>query len=450
MQKNIRSIALMAIAVILGFVALTEPESKGALYSKATGTNREPDTAPLYDTGLQPGRTEEQVEKATSVKRTTTLESGDTLIELLLESGIEKSEAYTLSSALTSVFDPRDLAAGQELTLVTRQEDGGDGRRCLELLSFSPATDRLVTVEHDDHVSFSPRVESISHEARFVRRSGFIETSFYEAARSAGVPVSVLLSMFNVFSYALDFQRELRPGDSFEVAYSIYKDDVTNRRHPGELAFANLTVQGRAFRAYRYTTVEGYTGYFDATGKSLETNLMRTPIDGARLSSLFGKRPHPVLGYTRMHRGVDFAAASGTPILAAGDGTVVRRGRNGDFGRYIRIRHGEGYSTAYAHLSGYANELNIGDRVRQGDIIGLVGSSGLATGPNLHYEVMRNGRQIDPMTIASPPNRVLRNEEMAKFETEVTRLTTLLGSLDEAVSEMPEEDEREPERSKSL
>ena len=190
--------------------------------------------------------------------------------------------------------------------------------------------------------------------------------------------------------------------------------------------YASIDLRGQSIRAYRYTTSDGYTGFFDESGASLSTNLMKTPIDGARLSSLFGKRKHPILGYTRMHRGLDFAAPRGTPVLAAGNGVVIQKGRNGDFGKYIRIKHDATYSTAYAHLSRYADKLKPGGRVRQGEVIGYVGATGLATGPNLHYEVLQGRRQVNPMKVELPPRRLLGSVEMARYEREKKKIRSLL------------------------
>ncbi|MEQ8664876.1 MAG: peptidoglycan DD-metalloendopeptidase family protein [Rhodospirillales bacterium] len=431
MLTTFQIIGLLTVAGGLGLGVLAAPGWNDAKQPNPIELAQKSDRPETSNLTPQPTRAVAPSPSPPAIERVVTVESGDTLINLLLEVGVDEPEAFALSSALATVFDPRKLTAGQKISVVTRRENGRSGSECIRSLSFSPATDQLVTVDHDTHGSFSSKIEPLTHEARVIRRTGAIRTSFFEAAREAGIPISILLSTYRTFSHVLDFQRELNAGDRFEIAYTIYDDDAVDRRHPGEVMFARMTVNGSAFRAYRYTTSDGYTGYFDQSGRSLATGLMKTPIDSARLSSLFGKREHPVLGYTRMHRGVDFAAAQGTPILAAGDGMIEQRGRNGDFGNYIRVTHGKDYSTAYAHLSAYVKGLSVGDRVRQGDTIGYVGSTGLATGPNLHYEVLVNDRQVDPLAITSPPNRVLRGEELARFEAERMRLATLMDSLDD-------------------
>jgi murein DD-endopeptidase MepM/ murein hydrolase activator NlpD len=368
----------------------------------------------------------DQVENNALQERVVTLNTGDTLMEVLLANGVPRREAYAASVTMEEVYDPRDLRAGQEIKLFIRDVDDLEEKRCFERLEFVPETDRLISVEHETHDSFSARIDTVPHVSTLVAKSGVIKSSFFEAARVSEVPTSVLLASYGTLSYALDFQRDFQVGDTFEIGFSVYNDGPERGQHPGELVYVSIDLRGQSIRAYRYTTSDGYTGLFDESGASLSTNLLKTPIDGARLSSLFGKRKHPILGYKRMHRGLDFGASHGTPVLAAGDGIVVQRGRNGDFGKYIRIKHDATYSTAYAHLSRYADKLKSGKRIRQGEVIGYVGATGLATGPNLHYEVLRGRRQVDPMKVKLPPRRLLGKVEMARFEREKEKIHSLL------------------------
>ena len=359
-------------------------------------------------------------------ERVVTLKAGDTLVEVLIAEGLPKREAYAASTAMSVIYDPRDLRAGQKLRLFMRDSEGLEEKGIIERFEFIPETDRLISVEHDTHESFSARINTVPHVSSLVTKSGVINSSFFEAARAAAVPTSVLLASYGTLSNALDFQREFRAGDTFEVGFSVYDDGPEWGLHPGELVYASFDLREQSIRAYRFTTSDGYTGFFDESGASLSTNLMKTPINGARLSSLFGNRNHPTLGYTRMHRGLDFAASRGTPVLAAADGVIVQRARNGDFGKYIQIKHDAVYATAYAHLSRYASTLKPGDRVRQGEVVGYVGATGLATGPNLHYEVLRGDRQVDPLKVKFPPRRLLEGMDLALFEREKKRIRSLL------------------------
>ena len=213
----------------------------------------------------------------------------------------------------------------------------------------------------------------------------------------------------------MDFQRDIRPGDGFEVMFKRFHDAEGNLVHNGAIVHAALTLSGERRPIYLHTTADGRTGYFNEKGESARKALMRTPIDGARLSSAFGKRRHPVLGYSMMHRGVDFAAPAGTPIYAAGQGSIVYAGRKGAYGNYIRLRHNRLYATAYAHMRRFARGMAKGRRVKQGQVIGYVGSTGRSTGPHLHYEILREGRRVNPFKVKMPSGRKLTGKELERF-----------------------------------
>jgi murein DD-endopeptidase MepM/ murein hydrolase activator NlpD len=223
---------------------------------------------------------------------------------------------------------------------------------------------------------------------RPARAEGRIDSSLMQAGIDAGVPASVMIEMIRIYSFDVDFQRDIQKGDSFEVMYERLFDEDGAPVHDGAVRYAALTLSGKTYRLYLFEGEDGARDYFNEKGASVRKALLRTPVDGARISSTFGKRRHPILVYTKMHKGTDFAAPSGTPIMAAGDGVVEKAGRNGGYGNYIRIRHNGTYKTAYAHLSKFARGVRAGSRVRQGDIIGYVGTTGRSTGPHLHYEVL--------------------------------------------------------------
>ncbi len=395
------------------------PEVEGAVALAAVSPASPP--TPL-GTNWEPIAREEPVPR----EKVVTLGKGDTLIEVLLRAGLSQREAYAASESLQKAYDPRDLKAGQALSLFIGEHDASENGPSLKRLELVPETDRLVSIEHLTAEVFATRISTIPHTRELTSRAGTIRSSLYEAARAAEVPTAVLIQTYGTLSYGLDFQRDIRDGDTFRLAFEIFEDGLGQGRHPGDLMYAAIGSSGRNLRILRYTTADGYTGFFDDKGASIETSLMKTPINGGRLSSLFGKRDHPVLGYTRMHRGLDYTARRGTPVLAAGDGVVVRRGRNGSFGKYVEIRHDTTYTTAYAHLSRYAEGLEPGTRVRQGDVIGYIGATGLATGPNLHYEVLQKGEQVDPMKLDLPPRRILRGDEFVRFEQAKAELRAIL------------------------
>ena len=224
-----------------------------------------------------------------------------------------------------------------------------------------------------------------------------------------------LQDMIRAYSFDVDFQREIRVGDSFAMLYEEFADEDGNVVRYGSPTLAVLRVSGATLPIYQYTPASGFADYFNDKGESVRKALLRTPIDGARITSGFGMRDHPLLGYSRMHKGVDFGAAAGTPILAAGDGTIDFIGRNSGYGNYVRIRHNDTYKTAYAHMQGFANGLGQGSRVRQGQVIGYVGSTGMSTGPHLHYEVMVQDEQINPLDVKLPSGEKLAGTELASF-----------------------------------
>lgn len=359
-------------------------------------------------------------ERARNRRRTTAVEveSGDTLMGLLAEAGIARREAYEAVQALKDVYSPRDIRPGQRIHLALVHDERDlrrDPQPRLAGLRLRASVERDVMVEREDGgFAASEVARRLSREVAGVRAP--IRSSLYADSQRHGVPVSVILEMIHGFSFAVDFQRDLRKGDRFEAVYEAFKTADGRVAKTGPLLYAALSARGESLEMYRYETSDGRVEYFDPHGESVRRLLMRTPVDGARLSSGFGMRDHPILGYSRMHQGVDFAAPRGTPVYAAGSGRVEYAGRNGGYGNYIRIRHDGAYKTAYAHLQGFAEGVHGGARVRQGEVIGYIGSSGRSTGPHLHYEISKNGRKVNPRSLELPTGRTLRGEELARFK----------------------------------
>ncbi len=337
-----------------------------------------------------------------AVRNSLRLRDGDTLMDALLRAGCERADAYAAIAALRQLYDPRKLRAGQMLTVVLASHEA-DRRPVLHGISFAAAPGRSVEVGRAEGGGFTAREVEVSLERGLAHASGRIESSLYQAAAKAGVPSPIMMEMIRAFSFDVDFQREIRRGDRFEVLFERFHDDYGEVVSEGDLLYAALKLGGQTMKIYRHTTRGGGNDFYNENGQSVRKALLRTPIDGARLSSRYGKRKHPILGYTKMHRGVDFAANRGVPVVSAGDGVIERIGWNGSYGRYIRIRHKGSYATAYAHLSSFAKGLRKGRRVKQGQMIGRVGKSGLSTGPHLHYEVLQRGRQINPLKVKLPP-----------------------------------------------
>ncbi|HEX9702499.1 MAG TPA: peptidoglycan DD-metalloendopeptidase family protein [Rhodospirillales bacterium] len=347
--------------------------------------------------------------------------NGDTLAGLLIDLGVSAAEADAAIKALVGHFNPRRLKKGQEIAVMFQPPAAGSDDAAEPTLGrflgleVEPDYDTAVTVVRGADGFSATKTEKALTRAP-VRLAGEIDSSLYIAGRRAGMPHAILAELIRAFSWDVDFQRDVREGDGFEVMFERAVDADGRAVHAGPMRFAALTLSGKRHAIYLHTTGDGDTDYFDERGKSARKALMRTPIDGARLSSGFGSRRHPILGYTKMHRGVDFAAPQGTPIYAAGNGTVVAAGPNGAYGNYIQIRHNGEYSTAYAHLRAFARGVGKGKRVAQGQIIGYVGTTGRSTGPHLHYEILVRGARTNPMKVRMPSGRALAGDELKKFE----------------------------------
>lgn len=357
-------------------------------------------------------------------KRNLKVRSGDTLMSIMLSAGIGRHDAHDAVSALRAVYDPRDLRVGQRISL-TLSDDG------LQEMRLDPSVVRQIAVRRDNTNATSFRAfevqRTLTRRVKFAE--GVITSSLYKSAVSRKVPLSVLAEIMRIYSWDVDFQREIQSGDRFEVAYERFVDDEGTVVRHGEVIYARLNLSGAEKPLYRFESRPGIVDYFDHKGRSAKRPLLRTPIDGARLSSRFGKRRHPVLGYTKMHRGVDFAAATGTPIYAAGDGVISYRGRKGGYGNYIRIRHAGGFNTAYAHMHRFNKKVTLGTRVRQGQVIGYVGTTGRSTGPHLHYEILSGGRQVNPLTVKMPSGIKLGKKSFAKFMTKRVNIDALVANL---------------------
>ncbi len=349
-------------------------------------------------------------------ERTLEVGSGDTLMLLYLRAGIPRNQAAAAIEAMRKVYDPRRIRPGQKLTIAYLASDPAFEDRGIRLRGAKLATGPTTAIAVERRGSaFAARKVDVRTETRLARTGGEISSSLYRAAEKQDLPIPVLLQLVRIFSWDVDFQREIRAGDSFDVAWETLHTPEGAFVDHGDMVYGSLTLRGRKLELFRFTGRHG-TDYFNRDGAGARKPLMRTPIDGARLSSKYGKRRHPILGYTRMHRGVDFAARSGTPIYAAGDGRVAYAGRNGSYGIYVRIRHNSRYQTAYAHMRALRRGIRRGANVRQGQVIGYVGSTGRSTGPHLHYEILVDGRQVNPLSVSMPPQIRLKGADLAAFE----------------------------------
>lgn len=345
-------------------------------------------------------------------QRSATVERGDTLLEILLRAGVVRQEVDDALTAMAEVFDIRKIKVGQSVAVLFEYRDGVPR---FQGFAIEPDPVHTVTVYRGEGRSFTAEQSERAVERRLVAASGTVHASLYEAAVTAGVPVPVIMAMIRTYSYDVDFQRDLQPGDRFEMLFERYLTDRGTVAREGELLYASLTLGGKTKPLYRFAQRDGKVDYFNRLGESVKRALLRTPVDGARLTSRFGARKHPILGYTKMHKGLDFGAPSGSPIYAAGHGVVDEAGRKGPYGNYIRIRHNSEVSTAYAHMSRFARNMRRGMRISQGEVIGFVGSTGRSTGPHLHYEILKNNAQVNPLTVNLPTGQKLEGAEWHAF-----------------------------------
>jgi len=347
------------------------------------------------------------------------IESGDTLGRVLTQAGVTTDQASEAINALKDVFDPRDLKIGHEVTLylhtsALRRVATRPDAPSLVGLSLKPELDRTIAVALDADGAYQAKEVKLELQRELVRASGTIDSSLYIDANEAGATDRIIANFAELFSYSVDIQRQIRAGDDFEIMYEQFRAPTGELVRTGEIVYAALETGDTLKALYRFEAAEGID-YFDADGVSIRRSLMKTPINGARLSSGFGMRRHPIQGYNKLHKGADFAAPRGTPIYAAGDGVIVKQYRSGSYGNYIQIKHNGAWQTAYAHMNGFADGMREGRTVRQGEIIGYVGSTGNSTGPHLHYEVLENGQAVDPMSIDVPTGKELDGDELARF-----------------------------------
>ena len=309
---------------------------------------------------------------------------------------------------LKKEFDLKTLKIGQYIYLYQNKQN------MIVKIMFPVdfETDIIIKIESDD-------VILSKEETKASREMGSIEfiisSSLYSDGIKAGIPLPILTQAIKLYSFDIDFQRDIKKNTKLEISFEKFYNSKSKKTKYGNIEYINLIIENKDLEYFLFETDGGFYDYFNSDGKNVKKSLLKTPIDGARLSSNFGMRKHPILGYNKLHKGVDFAAKSGTPIYAGGNGVIEFAGNNGGYGKYIRIRHNNEYKTAYAHLSKFKKGISKGARVNQGNIIGFVGSTGNSTGPHLHYEIIYQTKQINPMTMKLPSGKILKGDELKQF-----------------------------------
>ena len=353
-----------------------------------------------------------------------TVQSGDTISSILSGSGISDSDVTGIIDALKQKYNPGKISIGQNVSLFFDyyKNESDKNVRYLSALKLSISPEKSIEIYRNADFGFDAKEINVPLVKYMVNASGEITNSLFGTASSLGIPNQVISEIVSAFSYDVDFQRDIHEGDKLSVVYERYYDNNGNYARDGKPLYMSLNIGGEELRLYYYDNGNS-ADYYNEKGESVRKELLKTPINAARISSGFGMRKHPVLGYNKMHKGVDFAAPIGTPIYAAGDGVIEESGRKGSYGNYVRVKHGNSYSTAYAHCSKIAKGVRPGTRVKQGQIVAYVGATGRSTAPHLHFEVLKDGKHINPLNVKFASNLKLPGGDMKKFKQLVSRLS---------------------------
>jgi len=352
-----------------------------------------------------------------------TVKNNDTLEKVLKNFSINSSEINNLISEIVKK-KLTNISPGAQIQVVTKEEKANK-----KIISLFYTIDAITSVEvkrNKDKFDVSKIILELNR--REIVLSNTIKNNLYSSAVEVGIEPNIIVEFANMYGFEVDFQRDIRRGDKFEVYYEQYTDENNIVRNTGKIIYASMFVNNKELSLYNFK-FNNKDGYYDVDGKSVIKTLMKTPINGARLSSSFGLRKHPILGYNKLHQGTDFAAKRGTPIMASGSGIVQRAQKYKGYGNFVSIRHNSTYVTAYGHMSKYGRGIRKGVRVNQGQIIGYVGSTGMSTGPHLHYEVIKNGKRINSQRLKLPTGKILNNEARNKFEIERIKIDVKLAQL---------------------
>jgi murein DD-endopeptidase MepM/ murein hydrolase activator NlpD len=348
-------------------------------------------------------------------KKIVKVKGGESLQKILLNEGIAQSEINKIYSKITKKIDLKKIQQGQDITIILEKNNNQIKISRISFQTNQLSTAYILANENDyDFKIVKKNLEKVNFLAK-----GTIQNSLYSSAKKIGIDADIIIEFARIFGFEIDFQRDIRANDEFKIFYERYEDDDGEAQKNGNIIFAYMKNNGKEITLYRYKDEKNIVGYYTPDGKSIEKALMKTPINGARLSSVFGFRKHPILGYNKLHQGTDFAAPRGTPVMASGSGTIERASWYGAYGKYVSIRHNSTYKTAYAHLSAFGKNIRAGSRVQQGQIIGYVGSTGRSTGPHLHYEVLVNNKRVNSQRLNLPSGRSLTKKELDDFKKEI-------------------------------
>ena len=348
------------------------------------------------------------------------ISEGDTFVSVLKLYSVKDNEIKEIKKKVSSKVNLNKLKAGQKIQIIIDQK-----KNIVKQFVFKISNTRKIILSKDLATDkFKQKILISQLNKKVLYKENIILDSLYRSATLEKIPANIIIEFARIYGFQVDFQRDIRKKDSFQMMYEVFVDDNNKIIETGNILFSNLNLSGENNSLY-YFDIKGSEGHYDKNGKSVKKALMKTPINGARLSSPFGMRKHPIDGFNKMHRGTDFAAPMGTPIMASGDGVIKKAGWCGGGGNCIVIKHNSTYQTIYAHMSKFASGIRTGVRVKQGQTIGFVGSTGKSTGPHLHYEVVINGKKVNSQTLKLPSGKVLKGEQRKIFETKKIKLDVL-------------------------
>ncbi|MDB9717938.1 peptidoglycan DD-metalloendopeptidase family protein [Candidatus Pelagibacter sp.] len=348
------------------------------------------------------------------------IKSGETFDKILSDYSIDKGEVKILKESLLNKININKLNTNQKIQITLDQTNN----KIKEFIFKISNTEKIYLSRDGENTKFNQDILTIKLDKKIIYKENIILQSLYKASTDQNIPPNTIIEFARIYGFQVDFQRDIRKEDKFQIMYEAFIDENKKVIETGEILYANLKLSGQDNPLY-YFNEEDHEGHYDKNGKSIQKALMKTPINGARLSSPFGMRKHPIDGFNKMHRGTDFAAPKGTPIMASGNGIIKKVGWCGGGGNCIKIRHNSTYETVYAHMSKFARGIKNGLRVKQGQTIGYVGSTGKSTGPHLHYEVIVNGKKVNSQKLKLPSGKILKGNKRELFETNKIRLDVL-------------------------
>ena len=355
------------------------------------------------------------------------IKKGDTIQKILQRYKVQNSEIQTIINQYKKYSNPNQLLVGNKIGIIIEENSSTNKN---SVVKFSaPITKRttIAITRDEENRIVSKKIITKLYKKKTLSEN-IIKKNLYLAAIKSKISPDTIIEFARIFGFEIDFQRDIRKNDYFKIVHEKYFDENSEFIKSGPILYAHMSVNGREITLYKFGEDNEY-GYFDVNGKSVEKALMKTPINGARLSSPFGMRKHPILGFTKLHGGTDFAAPEGTPIVASGSGTIVRAKWCGGGGNCIKIKHNSTYQTIYAHMKNFSKGMKVGKKVKQGQIIGYVGSTGMSTGPHLHYEVIINGKKANSQKLKLPSGKVLKGNERTEFEIHRIKTDVLIAEL---------------------